>query len=175
MELFLLHHETVENLFDLFNYVHHKSSIPVSCIKPLVILSDICIKCLLEIRITVDKNNPDLDDCNGDGIIGCDDVISQKLSNGQCNGTMFRDQGTYNIFSDCCEENDVAFIYTDKGHIKGDIQSMVVVLDTIFALTSSNVYKFDKNTLTELQTSTHDMGKYAFLYLPHPITDEVRL
>lgn len=153
-----------------------KSSISVSCIKPPVIVTDICIKCLAEIQITFDKNNPDLDDCNEDGIIGCDDVINQKLYYDQClaNGTTFRDHETFKTFSECCEENDVAYIYTHEGTIKGNIKSMVVVLDTIFALTPTHVYKFDKNSLTELQSSNHDMGEGAFLYLPYPTNKKVR-
>ena len=99
-------------------------------------LSDVCIKCLAKINIFIKKeNNGSLIDCNHDGIIACDDVINQQLFG--CQPVVkFRNHRSINDFESCAKEHDTAFLEISQDFINGDIQSMIVVLDTIFCCNS---------------------------------------
>ena len=142
----------------------------------MIHLSDVCIKCLSRVGICITKQDHDsLIDCNNDGIIGCDDVISQRLCNGRTKTNMFLDYEKDKMFAKCSRENDVAYIDTHDYEIQGDIQSMIVVSDSIFALTPKTIYKFDKITLTILQSIDHNLGKDAFLYISPYIIESLEV
>lgn len=125
-----------------------------------------CIKCLSRVGIFITKQNQySLIDCNNDGIIGCDDVISQRLCDGRTKTNMFGDHEKDAIFAQCSRENGVAYIDTHSYVIQDDIQSMIVVFNTIFALTPEAIYKFDKRTLTRLRSTDHNLGRDSSLYI----------
>lgn len=125
-------------------------------------LSETCKKCLNETDIN--HYEGPLFDCDGDGIIGCHDVINQRLFG--CNSTCpVEEYGRVKSFEECMIRNDNYFIQTQHDHIHGDIQSLVVVNDHIFALTPSYVYKFDKSSLALEQSTLHSLGENAFFYV----------
>lgn len=125
-------------------------------------LSETCTTCLNQIDIGL--NFGPLFDCDGDGMIGCHDVINQRIFG--CNSTSpVEEYDRIRSFEECMIRNDNYFIQTQNDHIYGDIQSLVVVNNNIFALTPSHVYKFDKSSIVIEQSTRHELGENAFLYV----------
>lgn len=128
-------------------------------------LSDVCIKCLAKINIFIkEENTGSLTDCNHDGIIACDDVLNQRLFG--CQPVVkFRDHRRTNDFESCAKEHDTASLEISRDFIDGDIQSMIAVLNTIFVVTFTSVYKYDRITLAKQQSTKHSSESEAFLFI----------
>lgn len=126
--------------------------------------SDLCIECRTLAETSINEENGDTStDFNNNSIIGCDDVDKAMLGYGGAG--LNYSQEKKKIFFDCLKQNDSAFIDINSGIIDGDIQSMIVISSTIFALSPKKIYKYDRTTLSELQSIEYERGKDSFLYI----------
>lgn len=127
-------------------------------------LSDICIECRTLAEISTNEENGDtLTDFNSNGTIGSDEVVNAIPGYGGAGLNYSHEKEK--IFSDCLKQNNAAFIDTNSEIIDGDIQSMIVISSTIFALSPTKIYKYDRSTLSELQSVEYERGKDSFLYI----------